>query len=80
MTKEEVLTLVGDYHKAHRWNTEFALQHLWTMLPKMEEMEDVEKLMRWLGFIQGVLWAKQVYTLEALKKHNKYGYWSTKES
>ena len=30
----------------------------------------IEKAMRWLGFIQGILWAQKVYTIEDMKNHN----------
>lgn len=30
-----------------------------------------EKLMRWHGFLQGVLWCCGVYSLDALKAHNR---------
>lgn len=29
-----------------------------------------EKLMRWLGFMQGAWWVADVYTVDELKKHN----------
>ncbi len=31
----------------------------------------VEKAMRWLGFVQGVLVAKGLFTVEELKNHSK---------
>ena len=31
----------------------------------------IEKAMRWLGFIQGVLVAKNYYTLEEVKSHSR---------
>ena len=31
----------------------------------------VEKAMRWLGFLQGVLWARGFYSLEDLKNHSR---------
>ncbi len=30
-----------------------------------------EKANRWLGFIQGSLWAEDVYTIEEMKEHNR---------
>lgn len=33
--------------------------------------ERIEKAMRWLGFIQGVLWMNGVYTIEQMKDHNR---------
>jgi len=48
--------------------------HMLTMIPKMREFLKEgrrEKTFRWLGFIQGVLWAKGVFNLEELKNHNR---------
>lgn len=48
-------------------------EHLKTMIPKIREfilMGRYDKTMRWLGFMQGVLWANGVYELEELKRHN----------
>ena len=35
------------------------------------EADKVEKAMRWLGFIQGVLWADSFYTIEEMKDDNR---------
>ena len=35
------------------------------------ESDDREKAMRWLGFIQGVLFAKGVYTVDEMREHNR---------
>ena len=51
-----------------------ALAHLRTMFPKMVQFvseDKIEKAMRWLGFVQGVLWVCGVYTLEHLKADNR---------
>lgn len=32
---------------------------------------DVEKAMRWLGFVQGVLWAEGVLTIDQMRDHNR---------
>lgn len=50
------------------------LGHCYGMLAKIEEFvrEDrMDKAFRWLGFIQGVIWAQGVYPLESLKNHNR---------
>jgi len=55
------------------------LRHLRDMIPKMRGMLDTsalltahrEKLMRWLGFMQGALWVKGIYTIDELKAHNR---------
>jgi hypothetical protein len=31
---------------------------------------DIEKAMRWLGFVQGVLWTSQSVTIDAMKADN----------
>ena len=44
------------------------------MIPKIRgflEQNRTEKAMRWLGFMQGVLWHAEVYTLDELKTHNR---------
>lgn len=44
------------------------------MLDKMAEFVNegrTEKVFRWLGFVQGVLWTNRVYTLTELKDHNR---------
>lgn len=80
MTHEEVIALAHTYGAVaesartlgHSLPT---LAHLSTMPDKMAGMvDDPEKLMRWLGFMQGVLFAAEVFSLDDLRHHNKYGY------
>lgn len=53
--------------------------HLRSMIPKMEEMSENndyqtrEKLMRWIGFMQGVLWAHGHYTVDDFRAMNTHG-------
>jgi hypothetical protein len=49
--------------------TDAELLHLAGMIPEMRFFPDVEKQMRWLGFIQGVLWHRKLYTLDELRAH-----------
>ena len=50
--------------------------HLLTMFPRMEEMatktdsETREKLMRWIGFMQGALWAWGDFTVDDFRAMN----------
>lgn len=46
---------------------------LWMVyqIPKFIEAGRKEKANRWLGFVQGTLWAKDIYTIEEMKEHNK---------
>ena len=78
MTTDEVMRLAWKYanlvdatglHKASA-----SLRHLMTMPQKMAQISDVEKLMRWLGFMQGVLHAERVFNIDELRHHNKFGY------
>lgn len=49
------------------------LEHVIDMLPEMRVFiadSRYEKVMRWLGFVQGVLWSTGAYTLDELKAHN----------
>lgn len=50
------------------------LAHCYGMLGQMEEFVKefrMGKAFRWLGFIQGCLWALGCHTLEELKNHNR---------
>ena len=50
------------------------LEHSHGMLDKMAKFVRegrMEKTFRWLGFVQGVLWATRVYPLTDLKNHNR---------
>ncbi len=64
-----------DYpHSEVLHTSEHGLAHCHGMLEKMEEFVrkgDMEKVFRWLGFIQGVMWAQKVYPLDSLKNHNR---------
>jgi hypothetical protein len=56
-------TLATDYY--------MELQHCHWMLLQMEQMNNREKTVRWLGFIQGVLWTQSIYTINKLKGDNR---------
>jgi len=64
-----------DYpHDGFLNHVEIGLDHCHGMLNKMVEFVNerrMEKVFRWLGFIQGVLWSNRVYTLVDLKNHNR---------
>ncbi|PIP55763.1 MAG: hypothetical protein COX06_01695 [Candidatus Zambryskibacteria bacterium CG22_combo_CG10-13_8_21_14_all_42_17] len=51
-----------------------ALLYCYNMLSKIEGFvaeNRMDKVFRWLGFIQGVLWVLQVFSLDDLKNHNR---------
>lgn len=50
------------------------LQHVRWMcqqIPKMLDEGHLEKVNRWLGFIQGVLWLENIYTIDQMRNHNR---------
>jgi len=50
------------------------LEHCHAMLDKMEEFIEqnrMDKVFRWLGFLQGFLWSQKIYTLTELTNHNR---------
>lgn len=56
------------------FNRDTLLGHCLAMLDDMDKFVDegrMEKVFRWLGFMQGVLWVLGLYSLEDLKNHNK---------
>jgi hypothetical protein len=85
MTPKKVLTVLDRYEMAiglHVASSVSAdseveqeqLKHLLTMIPQMKifiQAEQMDKVFRWLGFMQGVLWSTSMYTLDELKQHNR---------
>jgi len=49
-------------------------KHLKHMIPQMRELandtESREKLMRWIGFMQGALWGLEHFTINEFRKMN----------
>lgn len=43
------------------------LNHVLSMLPTMAKMEDPDKFNRWLGFVQGFLWALDLRTIDDMR-------------
>jgi len=66
---------VIDYPHDQLLDTEVhGLEHCHGMLDKMVEFvgqERMDKVFRWFGFIQGVLFASRVHSLDDLKDHNR---------
>ena len=75
-TKLENLS-VGKIHYPHNDildTAEHGLEHCHGMLDEMEvflQEGRVDKVFRWLVFIQGILWSEKIYSLEDLKNHNR---------
>jgi len=81
MTRDEILDLASFYRgkiqKLSLHGTKTTFRHLYDMLSEMiffpKDSKGHEKLNRWLGFMQGVLWLERVFTLDELRDHNKHG-------
>ena len=74
MTKEQIKYAIATMKvDVNMW---YEGHHLQTMIPKMEEMSEYEdwvtreQLMRWIGFMQGVLWIDGHYTVDDLRAMN----------
>ena len=62
------------FHGVALESAEAGLSHCHGMLDEMVEFvkqDRMGKVFRWLGFIQGFLWAQGVYTLDDLKNQNR---------
>jgi len=85
MTNEKILEVLDFYDNYIRrklitekecfFSQNLALyNHILQMIPKMKQFISEgrwEKLMRWLGFIQGVFYTIRDFDLESLKNHNR---------
>lgn len=79
MTPQKVMEVMYFYKEfltgKRSTHDEAAKDKILDMIPNMELMarnpHKTEKLMRWLGFAQGVLWQAGYFTLEQLKSHNR---------
>lgn len=77
MTYQKVREVLANYHLVLielDYENDPKLRHLIEMIPQIRVFLDEDrrdKAMRWLGFIQGTLEAKGVYTIEEMANHNK---------
>lgn len=50
------------------------VRHLAWMLGEIKGQiaaNEIEKAMRWLGFVQGALWCYEWYTIDQMREHNR---------
>ncbi len=77
MTKDTALSLLRQYGKMLRKETTLGATPDDTTLVEIDlrwpEDGSEKKAMRWLGFIQGALYAHRVFTLTELKEHSRTG-------
>ena len=71
MTQDQIHKVCDLYTETLEDSTSERLMYVSTMLPKMKQFEDVEKAHRWLGFVQGVLWAEGIFTIDEMREHNR---------
>ena len=70
----EVMDLYGNRLTTYAESRPKNVDHLLSMIPTIRGFIAEgrrEKAMRWLGFMQGVLWAEGIYTLHELMDHNR---------
>ena len=66
-----------NYSNDHRTSSVsvYRLRHICWMCDEVENMldhnVDTEKVHRWFGFIQGVLCADGIYSIEEMREHNR---------
>jgi hypothetical protein len=75
MTDKNISDVLDFYeqHLARSTSHHPCVIHLRTMIPKMRTFIEEgrrDKVMRWLGFMQGAFWTLEWFTLEELKQHN----------
>ena len=61
-------------HDAQAGSFEAILEHCHQMLDLMEEFVvegRMDKVFRWLGFVQGCLWSVGVFTIGEMANHNR---------
>ena len=75
MKEEKIINACKKYEKdLKELYTDPDLHHMeWmtTQVPQFIKDGRKEKANRWLGFIQGALWAKRIYTIDEMKEHNR---------
>lgn len=62
--------VVGCYRAAADTDALTEAAHLKWMIEEMRTMTDVEKLMRWIGFMQGALWSLGYVSIDEFRKMN----------
>jgi hypothetical protein len=70
----ELAIPAGEYIYERTPDSYSALAHCHEMLAKIEDFAadgQMDKAFRWLGFVQGCLWAYGVYTIDQMRQHNK---------
>jgi hypothetical protein len=73
VTKDTAITMLGQYCDFLRYQTQCTDPTLIYADKRFPEDGSEKKAMRWLGFIQGAVYARGYFTLEQIKAHSQYG-------
>lgn len=81
MTGDKVLEVIKGYEQKinsllakEAWEEHQQLMHAREMIPKMRnfiEQKRMDKVFRWLGFLQGILYCNGIYSIDEMANHNK---------
>ena len=51
--------------------SEEKLNHIAWMCNAIIKQDNIDKMNRWLGFIQGILWANNIFKIDEMRNHNR---------
>jgi hypothetical protein len=80
MSSSKIVEVVKFYEKSLLSMKEYArrdlkITHLVKMCQTVQEMlskeAELDKVNRWLGFIQGVLWCEGLFSINEMREHNR---------
>lgn len=76
MTTEKIIEVLNLYKGvlSNVENKDEVISHCMTMIDKTKSFVSegrIGKAFRWLGFIQGCLYSKGIYSIEEMKAHNR---------
>lgn len=75
MTRKDAISLVKQYASPvvlELVGCEESAEKIWDLAQRIDNPEHSEnKCMRWLGFVQGVLFAEYVFSVDQLKEHSR---------
>ena len=78
MTKTQINAAIAEMKELvlRSYDQDHHLHEMFLVMEKMadcDEQETREKLMRWIGFMQGALWTDCYYTIDDLRAMNTKG-------
>ena len=79
LTQEQIQYAIAQMKEHLARDVVLRENHLYDMIPPMEEMSEHndyatrEKLMRWIGFMQGALWMRGDFSVDDFREMNTHG-------